>query len=92
MRPALMSLSILALAACQGEPPAQDRPPDTGQACAADRLQDHIGQPLSALDRSTLPDATRIIGPDMGVTMDYNPNRLNIEYDRNRIILRIACG
>ena len=110
MRPVLISLSILTLAACQGQPPAQDqppaqsqlpsqtlppaqdRPPVVEQGCGADRLQDYVGQPLAALDRSTLPQSTRIIGPGMAVTMDYSASRLNIEHDRNQIILRIACG
>ena len=33
----------------------------------------------------------RQIGPDMMVTADYRPDRLNIEYDRKDIIIRVSC-
>jgi hypothetical protein len=34
----------------------------------------------------------RVIGPDSAVTMDYNPNRVNIYHDENYIITQIAFG
>ena len=92
MRATLISLSLLTLAACQPAPPANDPPPMTNQTCIADSLQHHVGQPLSSLDRASLPAPTRIIGPGMSVTMDYRVERLNIEYDGAQIIQRIYCG
>lgn len=92
MRAALISLPLLALAACQTARPANDPSPMTDQTCIADSLQNHVGQPLSALDRASLPAPTRIIGPGSRVTMDHRPERLNIQHDSARIIQRIYCG
>lgn len=97
MRPVLISLLFLALAACQpdhpaSDPPAKDIPAMTHQTCIADTLQHLVGQPLSALDLEQLPDPKRIIAPFSPVTMDYRLDRLNIEHDQERIVRRIYCG
>ena len=34
----------------------------------------------------------RIIEYGMAVTMDYNPERLNIQLDRRDVIERVNCG
>ncbi|WP_230769923.1 I78 family peptidase inhibitor [Sphingomonas sp. Leaf4] len=37
--------------------------------------------------------SVRVIGPDHNaITMDYRPDRLNIELDPSRKILRLRCG
>lgn len=93
MRIPLITASLLALAACQQDtPPTGTTPPDMDQSCIAPTLQDAVGQNRSVLGGRDLPEPTRIIGPGMAVTMDYRPDRLNIEYDRNNIIVRIYCG
>ena len=35
--------------------------------------------------------APRQIGPDMAVTADYQPTRLNIEYDAKNTITKVSC-
>ncbi len=93
MRIPLICASLLALAACQQGTPSTDRPPSDMQGeCIAPSLQTLVGQNRSALDSQDLPSATRIVGPGMAMTMDYRADRLNIEYDRNDIIVRIYCG
>jgi hypothetical protein len=34
----------------------------------------------------------RVIGPGMAVTMDFRPNRLNVEIDDAGMIRRVYCG
>lgn len=80
-----IALGMLLLAACQIRD-ADD------QSCSASELQSHVGQPLSKLRVTNLPQPIRIIGPDMAVTLDWNPGRLNVEHDAHRVITRIYCG
>ncbi len=92
MRFALISLPLLALAACQTTQRDSDQARADGPTCIADQLQDHVGQPISALDHNSLPQPMRVIGPGTAVTMDYRIERLNIEHDQSEIIQRIYCG
>lgn len=83
----------LALAACKPEaeaPVAGGVPPD--DACGAAALQGLIGQPASVLAAMTFGPATRVLRPGMAVTMDYSPERLNIELDAAETIIRVSCG
>lgn len=83
---------LLLLAACQTDPMVSP-PDDPSDACGAAALQHLVGQPVTAFPPPAADDRNvRIIGPDMAVTMDYNPERLNVEYDARRIITRITCG
>lgn len=85
----VIAFGALLLAGCQ----MQDTSDGDMQAdCIAPDLQQNVGAPLTALDIQSLPQPNRVIGPDMAVTMDWNPARLNIEYDSARIITRIYCG
>ncbi|SIQ72169.1 I78 family peptidase inhibitor [Aquipseudomonas alcaligenes] len=34
----------------------------------------------------------RVTHPNQPVTMDYNPQRLNIDIDEDDIIIRLSCG
>ena len=34
----------------------------------------------------------RVIGPNQAVTMDFNPERINLETDAVGIITRVFCG
>lgn len=84
---------VLALAACQMQSP--EAPPAAApaeDACQASGLQMLVGQPASVLDTMRFAQPTRIITPDMAVTMDFNAQRLNIEIDEAKRISRVACG
>lgn len=85
----VIAIGALLLGACQTQQGTDD--PMSG-TCIADEIQSYVGAPLTALDEKSLPQPHRIIGPDMAVTMDWNPDRLNVEHDRDRIITRIYCG
>ncbi|MBC7768593.1 MAG: hypothetical protein H7124_07380, partial [Phycisphaerales bacterium] len=46
--------------------------------CGALRFASLVGMPAAEIDRTTLPARTRVITPDMMVTQDFSPERLNI--------------
>lgn len=93
----LSLLLPLAFAACV----AAESPPDPGLidpslppegACGAPELQGLVGQPAAVLQTMKFGTTTRIIRPGMAVTMDYSPERLNIEINEAEVISRVSCG
>jgi hypothetical protein len=92
-RPALLTLPILALAACVPSAPPKAPPPlPPENACGAADLQSLVGQPATVLDTMRFGQPVRVIRPGMAVTMDYSADRLNIEIDRRERIARVSCG
>jgi Peptidase inhibitor I78 family len=59
--------------------------------CGANAHRHLIGAPAAAIDRASLPPATRIITPDMMVTQDFSPNRLNIMVGTDGKVGSLAC-
>ncbi|MEF3047906.1 I78 family peptidase inhibitor [Pseudotabrizicola sp. L79] len=84
-----LGLALL-LAGCVA-PEGPDRVPPERGACGAGELQGLVGQSGDVLARMTLPEGTRIIGPVTAVTMDYRPDRLNIDLDAAGRITRVHC-
>lgn len=75
-----------------GEPSA-----DFDSRCDADPIHDLIGKTLDnqlAAKARDQADARflRITRPNQPVTMDYNPQRLNIDIDAAGVILQVSCG
>lgn len=64
---------------------------DTDDLCRASEYASLVGTPLAAV---TLPVelTTRILPPGSAMTMDYRPDRLNIELDEFGVITRLFCG
>lgn len=87
---AVLLPACLALAACQQD--VATAPDPMAPSCGADGLQALVGGPLSAFTAPPAARAVRVIGPDMAVTMDYRPDRLNVEHDRDQVIKRVFCG
>lgn len=91
MRQVLMAgAALVALAGC--EPmgvPVVDQSPNQ---CGALDLQYLVGSPDTVLETMRFGGPVRIYGPGDAVTMDYNPNRINFELDRYKMIARITCG
>ncbi|WP_413061367.1 I78 family peptidase inhibitor [Sphingomonas carotinifaciens] len=82
-------VALLLLAGCATTP--------EGGACRADRAQDLVGKPWApageaAVLKRTGARALRVVGPDTMVTMDYRPDRLNVETDAGGIVTRLRCG
>jgi hypothetical protein len=44
------------------------------------------------IDPKTLPKGARVIAPGQPVTMDYSPQRLNLEINDKRIVIKAKCG
>lgn len=64
----------------------------TGEdSCGASAYQTRIGQPVTELGL-TAGDKLRILGPGQPMTMDFRPDRMNIETDSAGQILRVFCG
>ena len=85
-------LALGLLAACtQPELAPSPSAPGPSDACGASKLQALVGKPLGTLDVKTLPSVPRQIGPDMAVTDDYQPDRLNVEYDAKNIVTKVSC-
>jgi hypothetical protein len=90
MKPFLILSALALLAACQMD---RDRMPpltDPEQACVPDRTL--IGQPESVLAAMTFPEGTRIYRSGDALTMDYRPDRLNIEIGADGTIIAVSCG
>lgn len=84
-------------------PPASATTPDTGasdaaSACNADAAQSFVGKPASdenvagARAAAGAKGGVRVIAPGMAVTMDFRPDRLNLEVDAQRVITTVRCG
>lgn len=88
----MMAGAMLALlAAC--EPmgvPVVDQP--SPNQCGAYDLQYLVGAPDTTLETMRFSGPVRVIGAGDAMTMDYNPNRINFELDRYRMIARVFCG
>ncbi len=90
----LASLAFLSLAGCQNHADSAKnndnaQPPDTCQAAAFHYL---LGKPASTLDGMRFVKPMRHIAPNMAVTMDFNPERLNIVSDEKGVISQVYCG
>ncbi|PEQ11087.1 hypothetical protein B2G71_18790 [Novosphingobium sp. PC22D] len=91
---AALALSACAATSVESQP---QRPADEADQCGASRLQDYLGTvargPVEARIREWAGDRpVRVIGPDDMVTMDFRPDRLDLETDAQGRITRIRCG
>lgn len=86
----LVLCAPLVLAACV-EPLPNPQPEPVGN-CGAEDLQYLVGQPGFVLDGMRFSQNVRVIEHDMAVTMDFQPQRLNIWLDRRDVIERVTCG
>ena len=84
MKPIFAVIVFFGLVGCVPEPP-QDM-------CGAGGLQTLLGQDRSVLSTMRFAVPIRIIEFNQAVTMDFNPNRLNILLDRAGVISRVWCG
>lgn len=79
---------MMLLAACQPSVPEGVGP----ESCGAGALQGLVGQSATVLQTMKFAGPMRILRPGMAVTMDYSPDRLNIEIDDAERIIRVQCG
>lgn len=95
MRGLVLGTAILALAGCHGgKRPA--RPSDPAM-CDVKRLTVLVGRPASAVaaaEALQLSGARTIrwVAPGTAVTMDYRPDRLNVQLTGSKKVKRFTCG
>lgn len=85
----LLSVVALTTAACGQETAA---PGTDADSCGAGAFAHLIGQPEDALAPLTLPPGSRVLHPDDVATLDYLPERLNIDIGADGMIAAIRCG
>ena len=78
-------------------PPATAAPdPIPGTRCDANVLAGLVGKPAASISdeakRLSGARTVRSYGPNDPVTMDYRPDRLNIETDAKGVVVRFTCG
>jgi hypothetical protein len=86
---ALSGCSMLGRGDSAPPPPLAPEAPDMCGASARDYL---LGQPIREIHLGSLGEHVRVIRPGDAVTMDYRPDRLNIELSEEDVILRVRCG
>ena len=91
LRFAISSMALGGLAACASE----ERYPEP--RCRAAGAEAQLGETLDdrVLDEARWASGamrTRVIRPGQAVTMDADPQRLNIEVDETGRIRRLRCG
>ncbi len=92
-----IALIGLAVAGCAQTPPQASTTLAPAGACRPEAVADLVGKPLTdALQtdaRGKTGAATvRVLGPGTMATMDYRPDRLNIDIDDRSIVRRVRCG
>lgn len=101
MRRILTMIACLGLlAACfddsatrRGDTLTSRLPAPAEDSCDANRLGYLIGRPYQiAQSAPSLPANSRIYGQDDMITMDFNPNRLNVIHGADGIVQRLSCG
>lgn len=93
-----------ALAGCSAQapepaspPPAEALPPaSAGSDCGAGQLGDYVGRKatdevIAAIRAWRGDHPVRVLKPGAIVTMDYRPDRLNIEVDEDGLIKSLRC-
>ncbi|GAA0637828.1 I78 family peptidase inhibitor [Brevundimonas lenta] len=97
MRTLILSLAATALMAVACAPtdtatPAP-APDDEADQCKASQYQQYIGRNRSELPPEPAGATWRVTCTQCPVTMDFNPERLNIFYDEpSGVIRRVSCG
>jgi Peptidase inhibitor I78 family len=88
----ILALPVLfMLAACgMDDTPPPDGPLPPLLACLPD--QGLVGQSADVLAAMTFPQGTRIFNTGDALTMDFRPDRLNIEIGPGATIVAVSCG
>lgn len=89
MKHIIAAIPLVLLAACQSPGSAQLQAEDQ---CGASSRQSLVSTLASSLNRSTLPEFTRILHPNTPTTRDYRLDRLNVYVGEDGRISRVVCG
>jgi hypothetical protein len=92
----LIAAGALTLGACTNSAkPAASPPAPEADLCGAGRFKQYVGQFYSAETGARILAAAgqvRTIRPGDAVTMDFRPDRLNLEIGEDGRITRFRCG
>lgn len=96
MRALIIAALAGLLSACASTPPPASTPDTAEEATQADtcgiaRFRHLIGTRADQIDRATLPAGTRVITPEMAVTMDFRAERLNIMVGTDGVVGSMRC-
>lgn len=100
-----LTAGLMALAACSSTgsdkvadaTPPPEPPPSMEPSCGAEQYGAYVGQPASdevigAITQSRGDKAMRVVRPGQPVTMDYRPDRLNVQIGDDGKIKGFACS
>jgi hypothetical protein len=95
MKPTIL-IAALALGACATTKP-NDSAPALADSCDTSILAALVGKPFSAAVEAEAKKQSgltnvRVIRPGMAVTMDFRPDRLNIDIDEKGVVTGFRCG
>ncbi len=94
MRSIIFALGLCGFAAAcvpEGGGMVEPMPEPIENACGAAELQYLVGQRASVLETMRFGNETRFIRPNTAVTMDFRPDRLNIDINGSERITRVYC-
>ena len=94
-KPVLFAISVGLLAGCISinvTDTPETRPTGGAETCDAGQYKYLVGQAEESIDRTHLPKAYRVICAECMVTMDFNPNRLNIHLGTDKRVGSVRCG
>ena len=88
---------LLAVAGCaapsSAPAPVGQAPAGPADTCGANALQNLIGRARSEIPVAVDPSRRRVTCTTCPVTMDFNPERLNIFFDQaTGIVKQVKCG
>lgn len=93
MKRSFLILALFAsLAACRDEDNGTTT--ENEDACNASGYQSLIGQDETAVTQAGIEPGrkARVFGPGDAVTMDFVPDRINVELDEAGQVVRVYCG
>ncbi len=97
MKPTIL-IAALALGACTTTQQADgERAPALTDSCDTSVLAGLVGKPFTAAVEAEAKKQSgltnvRVIRPGMAVTMDFRPDRLNIDINEKNIVTGFRCG
>ncbi|HEY0505585.1 MAG TPA: I78 family peptidase inhibitor [Lysobacter sp.] len=92
-----LALLAASLAGCSSAPPAAGGPPPTGGVCNAEGARWAIGSAVNddvvnRILRDTGSRDARVLRPGQPATMDFRPDRVNVDVNDRGAITGLRCG
>lgn len=94
-------LAFFAIAACapmnggsgEGRPATSTPSAELPGQCKADAYRSYVGKNRSELPATPAGETRRVVCSTCAVTMDFNPDRVNILYDTaSNLVTEVKCG